>query len=91
VVSVSRADGAIKDDDIRRVLSAAQTVATPANYQILHILPRSFSVDSQTGIIDPVGMVGTRLEVDAQVILGLINQINNLKNLLLELVSKSTN
>ncbi|MCD6442194.1 cell division protein FtsA [bacterium] len=78
VVSIARADGAVKDDDVSRVLEAAQTVATPANYEILHILPRSFSIDNQPGIIDPVGMTGTRLEVDAQVILGLTNQIKNL-------------
>jgi len=78
VISVARADGAVKDDDVGRVLEAAQTVATPANYEILHTLPRSFSIDNQPGIIDPVGMTGTRLEVDAQVILGLTNQIKNL-------------
>ena len=78
VISVARADGAIKEDDVGRVLEAAQTVATPANYEILHILPRSFSIDNQPGIIDPVGMTGTRMEVNAQVILGLSNQIKNL-------------
>jgi len=78
VVGVSRADGEIKEEDVTRVLEAAQTVATPPNYGILHVLPRSFSVDNQPGIKDPVGMTGIRLEVDAQIILGLSNQIKNL-------------
>ena len=78
VVAISRADGEIKQDDVTRVLEAAQTVATPANYEIIHILPRSFSVDNQVGIMDPVGMTGVRLEVEAQIILGLSNQIKNL-------------
>ena len=78
VVAISKADGEIKQDDLERVLDAAQTVATPANYEILHILPRSFSVDNQPGIMDPVGMTGVRLEVEAQIILGLSNQIKNL-------------
>ncbi len=78
VVAVSRADGEIKEDDVARVLEAAQTVATPNNYEILHVLPRSFSVDNQPGIMDPVGMTGVRLEVEAQIILGLSNQIKNL-------------
>ncbi len=78
VVAISRADGEIRHDDVERVLEAAQTVATPANYEILHVLPRSFSVDNQPGIIDPVGMTGVRLEVEAQIILGLANQIKNL-------------
>lgn len=78
VVAVSKADGEIKADDVERVLEAAQAVATPPNYEILHVLPRSFSVDNQPGIMDPIGMTGVRLEVEAQIILGLTNQIKNL-------------
>ena len=78
VVAISRADGEIKQDDVTRVLEAAQAVATPPNYEIIHILPRSFSVDNQVGIVDPVGMTGVRLEVEAQIILGLANQIKSL-------------
>ena len=78
VVAISRADGEIKQDDVDRVLEAARVVATPPNYEIIHILPRSFSVDNQVGIMDPVGMTGVRLEVEAQIILGLSNQIKNL-------------
>jgi cell division protein FtsA len=79
VVSVSRPDAEVKQEDVTRVCGAAQTAAAPANYDILHILPRSFSIDNQPGIVDPVGMTGTRLEVDAQVILGLNNQVKTLK------------
>jgi cell division protein FtsA len=79
VVSVSRPDGEVKPEDVVRVCGAAQTAAAPANYDILHILPRSFAIDNQPGIVDPVGMTGTRLEVDAQVILGLNNQVKTLK------------
>ncbi len=78
VVAISRTDGEIKQDDVERVLDAAKDVATPANYEILHVLPRSFSVDNQPGIMDPIGMTGVRLEVEAQIILGFSNQIKNL-------------
>lgn len=78
VVAIARADGEIREDDIERALEAAQTVATPANYEILHVIPRSFTVDNQRGIKDPVGMTGIRLEVDAQIIEGLSSQIKNL-------------
>jgi cell division protein FtsA len=53
-------------------------VAKPPNYNIIHVLPRSYSVDSQIGIMDPVGMTGVRLDVDAQIILGLTNQMKSL-------------
>lgn len=78
VVAVAKADGEIREDDVERVIEAAQTVATPPNYEILHVIPRQFTVDNQTGIKDPVGMTGIKLEVDAQIILGLSSQIKNL-------------
>lgn len=77
VVAVSRADGEVKEDDIDRVIDAAQAVATPPNYDILHVIPLHFSVDSQSHIKDPVGMSGIRLEVVAQIILGLSGEIKN--------------
>ncbi|MFA6098135.1 MAG: cell division protein FtsA [Patescibacteria group bacterium] len=78
VIAVSKSDGEIKEDDIERVMEAAQAVATPPNYEILHVIPRSFTVDNQKGIKDPIGMTGIRLEVDAQIIQGLSSQIKNL-------------
>ncbi|MBU0707182.1 cell division protein FtsA [Patescibacteria group bacterium] len=78
VVAVSKADGEIKEEDVERVIEAAQSVATPPNYETLHVVPRSFSVDNQSGIKDPVGMTGIRLEVDAQIIQGLSSQIKNI-------------
>lgn len=78
VIAVSRADNEIQEEDVERVIEAAQAVSTPQNYEILHIIPRSYSVDDQHGIKDPVGMTGIRLEVHAQIILGLTSQIKNL-------------
>jgi cell division protein FtsA len=78
VVAVARADGEIREEDVERSLEAAQTVVTPTNYEILHVIPQSFIVDNQSGIKDPVGMMGVRLEVEAQIIEGLSSQIKNL-------------
>jgi len=78
VVAVSKTDGEISKEDIDRSIEAAQAVATPPNYEILHVIPRSFAVDSQDGIKDPIGMTGIRLEVEAQIIQGLSSQIKNL-------------
>ncbi len=77
VVAVGKANGEIQEDDVERVIEAAQAVATPPNYEIIHVIPRSFSVDGQANIKDPVGMSGVRLEVDAQIIQGLSGQIRN--------------
>ncbi|MEK7631890.1 MAG: cell division protein FtsA [Patescibacteria group bacterium] len=78
VVAVAKADGEIKEEDVERVIEAAQTTVVPSNVEILHVIPRTFTVDNQKGIKDPVGMSGIRLEVDAQVIQGQHAQIKNL-------------
>lgn len=78
VVAVSRADGEITPADIERVVSAARTVALPPNREIIHTLPRSFTVDGQEKIKDPVGMTGIRLEVEALVIGAASSAIKNL-------------
>lgn len=78
VIAVSRADGEIREDDVDRVLEAAQAVSVPPNYEIIHVLPRTFSIDNQTEIKDPIGMNGVRLEVEAQIIEGQSAHIKNL-------------
>lgn len=78
VIGVGRSDGEIRDEDVERSIEAARTVATPTNYEIIHVIPKSFTVDGQRGIKDPVGMNGIRLEVDAIIIQGLGSQIKNL-------------
>ncbi|MBI4435461.1 cell division protein FtsA [Candidatus Uhrbacteria bacterium] len=78
VIGVGRSDGEIRDEDVERSIEAARTVATPTNYEIIHVIPKCFTVDGQRGVKDPVGMNGIRLEVDAIIIQGLGSQIKNL-------------
>ena len=78
VIGVSRPQGEIEEDDVERAMEAARTVATPSNYDILHVIPKSFTVDGQRGVKDPVGMNGIRLEVDAVIIEALSSHIKNL-------------
>jgi len=78
VVAVSRADGEVSQDDVQRALNAAQTISVPANREILHISAKSFTVDSQKHIKDPVGMNGVRLEADTIIFTGATHTIKNL-------------
>lgn len=78
VVAVGKADGEVTEDDINRSFSAAQTISVPLNREIIHIAPRSFRLDDQENIKDPLGMNGVRLEVDAMIIEGSIPDIKNL-------------
>ena len=72
------ARGEISNEDVLRAIDSAQTVALPPNREIIHVIPRMFIVDGQDGIKDPIGMTGTRLEVDAHVITGATPFIKNL-------------
>jgi cell division protein FtsA len=78
VVAAAKSNGEIGEEDVERAVEAARTVATPLNYEILHVLPRNFTVDGQTGIKDPIGMTGIRLEVETQIIQGVAQHIKNL-------------
>lgn len=79
VVAVGSTGHEINEDDLMRVEDAATLVQLPANREILEVTPRSFRLDDQDNIKDPIGMTGVRLEVDAHVITALSP---NLKNLL---------
>lgn len=68
VIAVSRPDGEITPQDVDRVLEAARAIAMPANREIIHTLPRGFTVDAEANIVDPIGMTGIRLEVDTHVV-----------------------
>lgn len=78
VVAVGRADGEVTEDDVARVINAAQAISVPANKEIIHIIPKNYSLDDQKNIKDPVGMNGVRLEVDATIIEGSTPVIKNL-------------
>jgi cell division protein FtsA len=64
--------------DIKRVVEAAKAVAIPMDREILHVLPRGFAVDDQEGIKDPIGMFGTRLEVEVHIITGAVTSAQNI-------------
>ncbi|HLM83748.1 MAG TPA: cell division protein FtsA, partial [Candidatus Bathyarchaeia archaeon] len=78
VVATGKADGEITVDDLSRVLSAAETISLPSNTEILHVIPRNYSVDDQKNVKDPIGMNGIRLEVNSLLVLGSTPFIKNL-------------
>jgi cell division protein FtsA len=78
MVSVSRKDREVTRQDIQRVLEAAQSAALPSDREILHAIPQEFIVDEQGGIDDPLGMLGTRLEVMVHLVTGNITRSRTL-------------
>jgi len=82
IVAVSRADEEVSQDDVLRAISNASAVSMDPNREVVHIIPREFSIDGQGGIQDPRGMTGVRLEVDTLIIEGLTPYIKNLRKCL---------
>jgi cell division protein FtsA len=68
VIVVGRADGEITEDDINRVIAAAQAISIPPDREIIHVIPKEYRIDNQEHIKDPLGMHGVRLELDAIVV-----------------------
>jgi cell division protein FtsA len=79
VIAVGSSGHEINSDDIARVEEAATVVQLPANREIVEVTPRSYQLDGQDNIKDPLGMTGVRLEVDAYVITALAPHIKNLE------------
>ncbi|MCL5784009.1 MAG: cell division protein FtsA [Patescibacteria group bacterium] len=78
VVAVSEPEGEIKESDIRRVNDAARALPLSSSREILHVIPRTFTVDGQEGIKDPIGMTGVRLETETHIITGATTSMRNL-------------
>jgi len=78
VVAVSRSDNEITGADVKKAIEAARTVAIPVDREIIHVIPQEFSVDDQSGIKDPVGMSGVRLELEAHIVTASITTAKNI-------------
>lgn len=78
VIAVNSQNPEITEDDLARSQEAATVVQLPANREILQVTPRSYQLDGQENIKDPLGMSGVRLEVDAHVITALGPHVKNL-------------
>ena len=68
MISINSKDHIISREDINRVIEAAKTIPIPADKDILHVLPQEFMVDGQDEIADPMGISGSRLEVNVHVV-----------------------
>ncbi len=77
VVAVTSQDGEITVEDAKRVLSSSKVIALAPDQKIIHVLPREYVVDGYDGIVDPVGMTGSRLEVETNIITGAAASIQN--------------
>lgn len=85
LVAVSHPDRIIGSDDVARAVEAARAVLAPPGRDILHVIPRTYTIDGQEGIRNPVGLSGFRLDVEAHVVMG----ANNVRENLIRCVQKA--
>ncbi|MFM1768463.1 MAG: Cell division protein FtsA [Verrucomicrobiota bacterium] len=74
---VASADREISTQDVEDVIRNAKAINLPAENYVVHAVRQHFLVDGQDGIISPVGMFGSRVEVDMHVIHGNFNRLQN--------------
>lgn len=77
VVAVGRDEG-ITGEDVDRALDSARAVSIPHGREIIHIIPRGFTVDGQDGVRNPLGMHAFRLEVEAHIVTASLTALLNL-------------
>ena len=78
VVAVQNEDREIGQEDIERVIKAAEVIALPPEREVIDVVAKQYIVDGLEGIQDPRGMIGVRLEVEATIITGAKTPIHNL-------------
>ena len=69
----------VTQDDVNRVIEAARAVRKSSDETILHVLPQGFTIDDHTGIRNPIGLCGIRLEVNVHVVTANTSAVQNIR------------
>jgi cell division protein FtsA len=78
VVAITHNDRLVRSDDLKRVLTSAQSIKVASDRKLLHVIPRQYAVDGQAGVKNPVGMHGFRLDVETHIITAAVTSVQNL-------------
>jgi len=73
-------DAGVTPADIDRALETAQAIPIPHNRQIIHLIPRHYTIDDHAGVRQPLGMHGYRLEVEAHIVTAATSALQNLQH-----------
>ncbi|HRN71076.1 MAG TPA: cell division protein FtsA, partial [Candidatus Woesebacteria bacterium] len=85
IVAVANPQFEVVEEDVRRVIEAARAISLSYTKQIIEVSPREYSVDGQSGINNPIGMSGVRLEVDTHIITASSTNLKNIDKVLNDL------
>jgi cell division protein FtsA len=65
------------EEDVQDVIKNAKAINLSAENRVVHVIRQHFLVNGQEGVRNPVGMVGSRVEVDVHVVHGNLNRLQN--------------
>lgn len=82
VIAISSTDKYITEQDRTRVEQAAALISLPVNREIVQFFAKNYNIDGQSGIKDPIGMQGVRLEVEAHIVTAATPNLRNLNQAL---------
>jgi cell division protein FtsA len=83
LISVSRADQTVSEEDVNRILQEAKIISAGQNKEIFDFQVKEFILDGERGIKEPIGLKGTRLEVEGLALGCFSPYLENLKKSLL--------
>ncbi|MGE5543598.1 MAG: cell division protein FtsA, partial [Bacillota bacterium] len=77
-IAITQPSYEINSDDIRRAIQAARMIPVSPDRSVVHIIPRQFIVDGYEGVVDPLGMMGSRLEVEVIIVTAMTSALQNM-------------
>ena len=77
VHQIVSADREISEEDVQDVVKNAKAINRSQENHVIHAIRQHFLVDGHDGIVNPVGMLGSRVEVDMHVVQGNFNRLQN--------------
>ena len=78
VITLENLEDEIISKDVDALIDDMHKLQLPPGESIIHVLPQDYIVDNESGIKDPVGMSGIRLEANFHIITGLMSAIQNI-------------
>lgn len=78
VITLDNLEDEISQKDVDALIQDMHKLVLPPGESIIHVLPQDFIVDNESGIKDPIGMSGIRLEANFHIITGLVTAVQNI-------------
>lgn len=79
IAAYGKSERAITEDDVRRVIECANSIKTPHDRKLLHVIPQQYIIDGVDGFKNPVNNLANRLEATVHIVTASITSVQNIK------------